>query len=530
MSPSSLSNSPSSHADSSTNNPSPSPSVASSSSSPSRYSDMWNYLWIPLLISFSKELSAAKAQSTILLPTGTGLEEPMMSPSCPAADPKLNFRPVIGIVSHPGDGASGRLSNATNASYIAASYVKFVEAAGARVIPLIYNEPPEILYNKLNLVNGVLFTGGWAKSGRYFDVIEGIFKKILEKNDAGDHFPLLAICLGFELLTMIISKDKNILESFKASDQASTLQFMNDINVEGTVFQRFPPNLLKKLSTDCLVMQNHQWIFAKYIVADLSELNSFMQQYGVSPERFGEYKELRSFFKVLTTSADSDNKVYVSTVHAHNYPVTAFQWHPEKNAFEWGLSMIPHSEDAVQVTQYVANFFVSEARKSLNRPPARKVLDNLIYNYSPTYCGKAGKGYDEVYIFAQPSAFCVYKIRYGIGTGKPDKTKGIVFQDAFILPLHDCTRKLFYHIIFGCSNDNKGISGILGLNRYVTFDKDIAFFLRVKKFHHNTVCVAEASPIPLKVGRYECQTNAAVPSKGLVLLEKGGCIIDSGSP
>ncbi|THG06467.1 probable gamma-glutamyl hydrolase 3 isoform X1 [Camellia sinensis] len=79
--------------------------------------------------------------------------------------------------------------------------------------------------------------------------------------------------------------------------------------------------------------------FAKYIVADLSELNSFMQQYGVSPERFGEYKELCSFFKVLTTSADSDNKVYVSTVHAHNYPVTAFQWHPEEiSALRWNRS------------------------------------------------------------------------------------------------------------------------------------------------------------------------------------------------
>ena len=29
---------------------------------------------------------------------------------------------------------------------------------------------------KLNLVNGVLFTGGWAKSGRYYDVAEKIFK------------------------------------------------------------------------------------------------------------------------------------------------------------------------------------------------------------------------------------------------------------------------------------------------------------------------------------------------------------------
>ena len=31
-------------------------------------------------------------------------------------------------------------------------------------------------------------------------------QKVLEKNDAGDHFPLYAICLGFEILTMIISK------------------------------------------------------------------------------------------------------------------------------------------------------------------------------------------------------------------------------------------------------------------------------------------------------------------------------------
>ncbi|KAG7956991.1 hypothetical protein I3843_11G152800 [Carya illinoinensis] len=350
-------------------------SNSSSSASPSRYSDIWNYLWVPLFISYTKELSLAKAEPTILLPNQIVPE----SLRCVGPSPKLNYRPVIGILSHPGDGASGRLSNATNASYIAASYVKFVESAGARVIPLIYNEPPEILFEKLDMVNGVLFTGGWAKTGLYYEVVERIFKKILKKNDAGDHFPLYAICLGFELLTMIISKDQNILESFNATDQASTLQFMENTQIEGTVFQRFPPDLLKKLSTDCLVMQNHH--------------------YGISPERFEDNQNLASFFKILTTSADEDNKVYISTVHAHSYPVTAFQWHPEKNAFEWGLSMIPHSEDAVQVTQHVANHLVSEARKSLNRPPARRVLDNLIYNYSPTYCGKAGKGYDEVYIF-----------------------------------------------------------------------------------------------------------------------------------
>ncbi|KAL9250715.1 Gamma-glutamyl hydrolase 1-like protein [Drosera capensis] len=145
--------------------------------------------------------------------------------------------------------------------------------------------------------------------------------------------------------------------------------------------EMFPPRLLKKLSTDCLVMQNHQ--------------------FGISPERFEGNERLSSFFNVLTTSTDEEDKPYISTVKARNYPITAFQWHPEKNAFEWGLSMIPHSEDAIQVTQHVANYFISEARKSSNRPPAQRVLDNLIYNYSPTYCGKAGKGYDEVYVFSK---------------------------------------------------------------------------------------------------------------------------------
>lgn len=36
---------------------------------------------------------------------------------------------------------------------------------------------------------------------------------------------------------------------------------------------------------------------------------------------------------------------------SHRFPM-------QKNAFEWGLSRIPHSEDAVQVTQHVANFFI----------------------------------------------------------------------------------------------------------------------------------------------------------------------------
>ncbi|PKA65365.1 Gamma-glutamyl hydrolase [Apostasia shenzhenica] len=344
---------------------------------------MWRFLWILIALSTSTAAASAATQS-ILLPGEEGTEEGFLveslsGQSCPSPDPLLYYQPVVGIVTHPGDGASGRLSNSTRASNIPASYVKFVESAGARVIPLIYNEPWDILSQKLELVNGVLFTGGWAKMGLYFDTIKKVFEETLSKNDAGDHFPLFGICLGFELISMIVSEDNYICEPFSARNQASSLQFANMSDIRGSVFERFPPELLRKLSTECLVMQNHRM--------------------GISPRRLQENGALSSFFKILSTSTDENNEVYVSTAQAYRYPVTCFQWHPEKNVFEWGSSLIPHTEDAVRVTQMVANYFISEARRSLRRPPAKKVRDNLIYNFVPTYGGKAGKGYDQVYVF-----------------------------------------------------------------------------------------------------------------------------------
>ncbi|XP_023644335.1 probable gamma-glutamyl hydrolase 3 [Capsella rubella] len=314
----------------------------------------------------------AESIPAILLPSHIGVDDSRAFDSsrsssvCSALDPNLNYKPVIGILTHPGDGRwdarrhslSLSYAYASNISYIAASYVKLAETGGARVIPLIYNEPEELLFQKLQLVNGVIFTGGWAKTGLYYDIVNKIFSKVLEKNDAGEHFPVYAMCLGFEILSMIISQNRDILERFNSVNYASSLQFFENVDIEATVFQRFPPELLKKLSTDCLVMQNHY--------------------FAISPENFQGNPSLSSFFNILTTSADKDGK---------------------KNAFEWGSSEIPHSEDAIQVTQHAANYLVSEARKSMNRPSSEKVLSNLIYNYKPTYSGYKGSGDDEVYIF-----------------------------------------------------------------------------------------------------------------------------------
>lgn len=61
-------------------------------------------------------------------------------------------------------------------------------------------------------------------------------------------------------------------------------------------------------------------------------------------------------------------------VHAIHMQVLNLQFHCSK-------SCSSHSHP-------VALTWNSQARKSQNRPPADKVLDNLIYNYSPTFIGK----------------------------------------------------------------------------------------------------------------------------------------------
>lgn len=104
---------------------------------------MWKLCFcLPFLL---LDIGVAKASASIYLPSQTGADG-SSNPVCSSPDPNLNHRPVIGILSHPGDGASGRLSNDTTSTYIAASYVKFAEAGGARVIPLIYNEPEDFLF------------------------------------------------------------------------------------------------------------------------------------------------------------------------------------------------------------------------------------------------------------------------------------------------------------------------------------------------------------------------------------------------
>ena len=52
-------------------------------------------------------------------------------------------------------------------SYILSQFAQFIKAQGARVVPILHNEPEEVIRDKVSKLNGIFFPGG---SGDYLKV------------------------------------------------------------------------------------------------------------------------------------------------------------------------------------------------------------------------------------------------------------------------------------------------------------------------------------------------------------------------
>ena len=93
-------------------------------------------------------------------------------------------------------GCCGPLDNAlcgNSCQYIAASYVKYLEMAGARVVPIDFFSTPAQIDSLFDSLNGVLFPGGGSP---FPETAQYVFDKVVAANDAGDYFPLWGTCMG----------------------------------------------------------------------------------------------------------------------------------------------------------------------------------------------------------------------------------------------------------------------------------------------------------------------------------------------
>lgn len=290
-----------------------------------------------------------------------------------------NSRPIIGILSQE-TGNYGDLIKG-NRSYIAASYVKFVEGAGARVVPIPINKS-KLYYKKLlRNISGVLWPGGAAsfKKG-YANAGNKIYQIAEEMNQNGTHFPILGICLGFELLAYVASNKRLNRMPCVSQSQALPLKFEKNFR-QSKLFTNASRQITNSLETKNVTINFHKFCITK------NELRRL---------------HLNNTFRVISQNVATDGVKFISSLEHVNFPFYGLQFHPEKNIYEWIKGKnIPHTFEAIEVGQYFANFFVNEARRNKNRfSNYKEEIESLIYNYPPLYTGgKNNSVFEQIYLF-----------------------------------------------------------------------------------------------------------------------------------
>ncbi|CAL1686453.1 unnamed protein product [Lasius platythorax] len=295
---------------------------------------------------------------------------------------ELNDRPIIGILTQEIDYNLDKKYPNQYHSYIAASYVKFVEGAGARPVPIWIGGNDSYYEDILNKVNGVLWPGGatyfFQKQG-YADAGAAIYRIAKKINERGEYFPILGICLGFELLTYVAANCVEHRTQCSSKNQPLPLEFTRDFR-EANLFKQAPLDIVRILDKENVTANYHQFCVT---MEDLRRVN------------------LTDEFRVLSLNRDKEGLEFISTLEHMRFPFYGVQFHPEKNLYEWVTGKnIPHGRNATLVAQYFANFFVNEARKNSHEfATEQEAKQSLIYNYPVTYTALENSTFQQCYMF-----------------------------------------------------------------------------------------------------------------------------------
>lgn len=128
-------------------------------------------------------------------------------------DTSAHDRPVIGVLVQEISKVFELLYKNQYNSFIPASYVKWIETGGARVVPIWLGKDQEYYENILSKLNGVLLTGGSVvknKKGGYADAAEKIMEIARKFNKQQDFFPVFGMGLGMDFMLYLSNDKKDI--------------------------------------------------------------------------------------------------------------------------------------------------------------------------------------------------------------------------------------------------------------------------------------------------------------------------------
>lgn len=209
-------------------------------------------------------------------------------------------RPIIGILSQKiTEKFTPDVTN--DSTYIAASYVKWLEGAGAQVIPILSTYSKKKILKLVRSLNGVLFPGGAAplNDSNFARAARWIFNEAIRINDFEKRpFPIWGTCLGFEALNVLGSGEspKDVLEVYDAENLLLPVDFTKEA-FDSKMFKGIEMSLMRKLM--------------------FSKLSLHMHQAGINPDIYEKNSRIRKMFTVLATNLDRKGKEYVSVIEGN---------------------------------------------------------------------------------------------------------------------------------------------------------------------------------------------------------------------
>ena len=207
-------------------------------------------------------------------------------------------KPVIGVLSQE----ISRIvipEHIKGESYIATSYIRHLEAAGAKVIPIHTHYKDAELTDLFKAINGILLPGGGAslKDSRYIHNARLLHEMAIDANERGDYFPIWGTCLGFEAL-LIMCGGLSVLGDADATDLPLPLVTTNEAE-DSRIFSPVAKSVLQSFASKQVKYHFHKKCITKYSFVDSEALTA-------------EYR-------VLAYDKDRENNTFVSVVEGNSF-------------------------------------------------------------------------------------------------------------------------------------------------------------------------------------------------------------------
>lgn len=233
----------------------------------------------------------------------------------------------------------------TKYSYIKDELATYLEARNAKLIPILFDAPWEVLEKTLSKLDGVAFTGGPLWTNQTIDTpFVARARQIYEYSLIREpKLPLLGVCQGFQMISMFAAESKDILVKHVADFKFHPIRF-TDLHAiphpQSRILSAMPENIRKTFQ--------------------MKQTATNVHHFGISLTNFTS-TPYSDKFNLVALDYDDNDDLIVGMVEHKSHPILASQFHPEVDPSVFMFSSLKTQKDdeVTNALNWLGSYFIS---------------------------------------------------------------------------------------------------------------------------------------------------------------------------